>query len=572
MSSESLEDQKLPLAYVCEVQGSDQEGLGTEKMPYKTLLKAVEKFKSERQYLIRKDVKEGYQPAPKSALKKALKQADINEKKLLKQKERSEQESIEQQKQLEQTLKRLEEAKLVKLEVDPSLPVAKKCRIKDLVEQRSKRAMVEGWVHRMRVQGKDMMFLVLRDGYGYLQVVLTGKLCHTFDALTLTVESTVRCYGVIQVTPEGKTTPGGHEMICDYWEVLGKAPSGDEAFTNKVTADSSPDLLMDQRHLVLRGETASSCLKVRAGVLKAFRDYFYKRSVTEVTPPLMVQTQVEGGSTLFSFDYYGEPAYLTQSSQLYLETCLASLGDVYCITDSFRAEKSLTRRHLSEFTHCEAEFSFITFDEMLDFLEDMIVSIVDQVVNDPICGPLVKELNPNFVAPKKPFRRMDYADAIRWLNENGVKKDILDENGIKIGEEDYVFGEDIPESPERRMTDTLNEPILLCRFPKEIKSFYMKKDPNDPRLTESVDVLMPGVGEIVGGSMRMTDIDELMQGYAREGINPEPYYWFTDQRKYGTCEHGGFGLGLERFLAWILNRFSVKEVCLYPRYMGRCQP
>ncbi len=286
----------------------------------------------------------------------------------------------------------------------------------------------------------------------------------------------------------------------------------------------------------------------------------------------MVQTQVEGGSTLFKFDYYGEEAYLTQSSQLYLETVLPSVGDCFCIAESFRAEKSLTRRHLSEFTHCEGELAFIDFEQLLQFIEDMIVSVVEQIMGDPIIAQYVKELNPNFLIPTKPFKRMEYGDAIKWLKDNGVKKEIFDENNVKIGEVDYEFGEDIPESPERRMTDTIGEPILLCRFPTNIKSFYMKRCADNLGLTESVDVLIPGVGEIVGGSMRMSDIDELLKGYEREGINPDPYYWFNDQRKYGTCEHGGFGLGVERFIAWILNRYSVREVCLYPRYMGRCQP
>ena len=162
-------------------------------------------------------------------------------------------------------------------------------------------------------------------------------------------------------------------MQCDYWELLGKAPGGDEAFGNKISADSSPDILLDQRHLVIRGDTASACLRFRSLALKAFRDYFYKRSLSEVTPPLMVTTQAEGGSSVFDFNYYGKTAYLTQSSQLYLETVLPSIGDNYCITESFRAEKSHTRRHLSQFTHCEAELAFINFDQLLDFLEDMVL-------------------------------------------------------------------------------------------------------------------------------------------------------------------------------------------------------
>jgi asparaginyl-tRNA synthetase len=186
------------------------------------------------------------------------------------------------------------------------------------------------------------------------------------------------------------------------------------------------------------------------------------------------------------------------------------MGDVFCIQESFRAEKALTRRHLSEYTHLEAEMPFITFDELLDALEDLVCDVIDKVLKSP-AKDLVMKLNPDFKPPKRPFRRMNYTEAITWLKEHGIKKD------EKEGGGDYEFGDDIPESPERKMIDTLGEPVFLCRFPAEIKSFYMPRCPEDNRLTESVDLLMPNVGEIVGGSMRIWNMEELMAGYKREG-------------------------------------------------------
>jgi asparaginyl-tRNA synthetase len=335
-----------------------------------------------------------------------------------------------------------------------------------------------------------------------------------------------------------------------------------------LNSEAGSDVLLDNRHIVLRGEKASAIMKMRAAVLGIIREYFGAYGYCEVTPPSIVQTMVEGGSTLFGLNYYEEPAYLTQSSQLYLETAIPALGDVYCIHPSFRAEKSRTRRHLSEYTHLEVECPFITYEDLLDRIEDLIKYIVSSVTTRDY-EQLMTEINPGFVVPQFPLRRMDYSDAIAWLAAHGVTKD----DGTA-----YEWGDDIPEGPERRMTDEIGEPILLCRFPGAIKSFYMAKCEGDRRLTESVDVLVPGVGEILGGSMRIWDETELLVSYLEAGIGKSEVaggttpYWYTDQRKYGSCPHGGYGLGIERLLTWILGQEHVRDVCLYPRYMDRCRP
>ncbi|XP_058117103.1 asparagine--tRNA ligase, cytoplasmic [Anopheles ziemanni] len=553
-----MENLTLSELYTSEKRGNDETGKGTEQEPFKTILRAMKHAGKEpfpTIYVDSKDEKSEspYEVAAKSQLKKIQKLWVRDNNKGDKQKREEE----EKAKNREQNL---EEAKKITIQQDPSWPEAKPIKIIHGSKSRDVRVRIYGWVHRLRRQGKGLMFLTLRDGTGFLQCVLTDTLCQTYNALVLSTESSVQLFGTLKEVPAGKTAPGGHEMRVDYWELIGLAPAGGaDAILNE---EAHPDVQLDNRHIMIRGENTSKVLKMRDVVMQAFRSHYFDRGYTEVTPPTLVQTQVEGGSTLFKLDYFGEEAYLTQSSQLYLETCIPALGDVFCVAQSYRAEQSRTRRHLAEYSHIEGECPFITFDELLDRLEDLIVDVTERVLKSP-WGYMVQELNPGFVAPKRPFRRMNYADAITWLKENNVTK----EDGSF-----YEFGEDIPEAPERKMTDTINEPIMLCRFPAEIKSFYMAKCEDDPRLTESVDVLLPNVGEIVGGSMRSFKYDELMDGYKREGIDPKPYYWYVDQRVYGTQPHGGYGLGLERFLCWLLNRYHIREVCLYPRFLERCKP
>lgn len=553
-----MENLTINELYTSEKRGNDETGDGTKDKPYKTILRAMKHAGKEPFPTIYVDVKDEkaetpYDVAAKSQLKKIQKIWARDNMKNASNQKREEEDA----KKREQNL---DEAKKLVIKEDPSWAAAKLIKICKGGENRGVRVKFYGWVHRLRRQGKGLMFVTLRDGTGFLQCVLTDVLCQVYNALVLSTESSVQLFGTLKEVPEGKSAPGGHELHVDYWELIGLAPAG--GADSILNEDANPDVQLDNRHIMIRGENTSKVLKMRDVIMQAFRSHYFDRGYTEVTPPTLVQTQVEGGSTLFKLDYFGEEAYLTQSSQLYLETCLPALGDVYCIAQSYRAEQSRTRRHLAEYSHVEAECPFISFDEMLERLEDLVVDVVDRVLKSP-WGHMVQELNPGFVPPKRPFRRMNYADAIIWLKENNVTKD----DGSF-----YEFGEDIPEAPERKMTDTLNEPIMLCRFPAEIKSFYMAKCVEDRRLTESVDVLLPNVGEIVGGSMRSWDHDELMEGYKREGIDPKPYYWYIDQRVYGSQPHGGYGLGLERFMCWLLNRYHIREVCLYPRFLERCKP
>ncbi|KAI2730862.1 hypothetical protein CBS147332_2714 [Penicillium roqueforti] len=571
--------------YIDEDVGKDESSAtGTESAPYKTLVHAYVEHPPTTegiQYFTRKSLTDAagedvdpaakleWKPATKSAMKKANNLWEQRKKKAAKEHELA----IREKAEADKRQKVLEDAKKVVIKEDTSLPKPVRIRLDvtdpAIVKLRTAesdepgtRVRVLGRVHRARAQ-KDVVFITLTDGYGYLQCVLTGDLVKTYDIMTLTLETSMSIHGEMRAVPPKQHAPNDRELHADFFEIIGKAAGDKEAITTRVAPDADPQTLYDNRHLVLRGETSSSVMKVRAATLRAFRKAFEENRMLEVTPPAMVQTQVEGGSTLFGFDYYGENAYLTQSSQLYLETCLPSLGDVYCVCPSFRAEKSLTRRHLSEYTHIEAELDFITFTDLLDHLEDVICRVIDYTLAEPEIAGYIKQLNPDFKVPSRPFRRMKYDDAIQWL----IEHEIPNEEG-----QPHKFGDDIAEAAERRMTDIINQPIFLTHFPADIKAFYMKKDPEDRRVTESVDVLMPGVGEIVGGSMRMDNWDELMAAYKHEGMDPSPYYWYTDQRKYGTSPHGGYGLGLERFLAWLCARYTVRDCSLYPRYTGRCTP
>ena len=538
---ELAERAKLETIYIDSDIGLDEESAtGSESKPYKSLAYAyIQHGGSEgKLYQSRASVTGAvsadgdpaerlvWKEPAKSAVKKAQGALDVHKKKLLKQQQIATQEAEKEKARA----KTLEDAKKIVITEDSSLPKAVKITIGQNVDLgegdvKGTRVKVSGRIHRLREQ-KQATFITLVDGYGHLQCILSGDLTKTYDALTFAQGTSLTLYGEMRKVLAGQSAPDNRELLVDYYQVIGRSPSDADAITNKVSAqqDQWDSQMLDNRHLVLRGDTASSVMKVRSAIEWAFAKAYREMRFTKISPPAFVQTQVEGGSTLFKLDYYGEETYLTQSSQLYLETGLPSLGNVYCIEKSFRAEKSLTRRHLSEYTHVEAELDFIDFEDLLDHLEEIISKVITTITEDQEIAGYIKELNPEFKAPSRPFKRMRYSDAIDWLNAQDPP--ILNEEGNP-----HAFGDDIAEAAERRMTDIINLPILLTHFPVEIKAFYMKKNPQDPRVTESVDVLMPGVGEIVGGSMRMEGYEELMAAYEREGISPKEYYWYTEQRK-----------------------------------------
>ncbi|EAX92385.1 asparaginyl-tRNA synthetase family protein [Trichomonas vaginalis G3] len=451
----------------------------------------------------------------------------------------------------------LEKAASIKLEEDKSLPAAVTRKIKYVVAS-EERQRVFGWVHKLSRHG-GIMFLTLRDGTGFLQVILEGILTQTTSALTINREATVMVVGKVR---EDKRAVGGKELAADYWEMIGNAPSDFDTLTRP---DLTPDLLLDNRHLVLRSEFASTTMKVRDHLTRIIRENFYKHDCTEVVCPCLVQTQCEGGATLFGLDFYGQKAYLTQSSQLYLETCCASMGDVFCIEPSFRAEKSKTPRHLCEFTHIEAEYPFIDFDELMSRIEDMVIAVVNGLLESEFKDFILKH-NPDLKPLKKPFKRITHKEALEFCRTHDIPKD------PEHLEDKWKDDDDIPELAERTLVDTIGELCFMTKFPAAIKAFYMKRCPEDNSLTESCDLLVPGVGEIVGGSMRLECYDELMNAYLVNGLDPAPYYWYVDQRRYGHFPHGGFGLGTERLVRWILKIGHIRETCLYPRIMNRATP
>ncbi|KAG8529043.1 uncharacterized protein KY384_005677 [Bacidia gigantensis] len=552
--------------YVDEDTGDDStKTTGTIQDPFRTLLAAHISFPPQSGintpiYYTRAKNPEDGDGTWKEASKSALKKTATRFGEWLKTTERQNIEEIKRK-------AAITEARKVIIEQDASLPAAVKLKISELQPEglilgndtvTGTRVKVVGRIANIRAS-KTRTFVYLTDTRGELLCLFSGSV-NVVAPILLQKQASLEIYGEMKEVPAENKAPGDRELHVDYYKIIGEAPGGLEAFTSIVPNSADQAALPDFRHLVLRRTEESRVMKVRASALSAFRQYYKEHDMREASAPSFVQTQVEGGGSLFSLPYYGGKAYLTQTSQLYLETQLPVLGDCYAIQSSFRAENSHTRRHLSEYTHIEGELDFITFGDLLQHIEDFLCGVINILLADPESASYILSLNPGFKTPSRPFRRMRYDEAIEWLVEHKITTD---------EDKPYAFGIDISESAERAMTDQIGVPVMLTHFPVHLKAFYMKKDPTDPQVTESVDVLVPGVGEVVGSGMRMDDYGELLAVMEENKWDLASYAFYADQRKYGSSPHGGYGMGLERFLAWILKRHTVRECVPFPRYPGK---
>lgn len=426
--------------------------------------------------------------------------------------------------------------------------------IERLSEHAGETVTLQGWIYNRRSSGK-IHFLMIRDGTGICQCV-AGKQDVSEDDFErcrqLTQESSVRVTGHVR---EEKRAPGGYEMTVSGVEVVHIAQ--EYPITPK---EHGTAFLMDHRHLWLRSQRQHAAIRVRATVIRAIRDFFDQRGFLLLDTPILTPAACEGTTTLFETDYFEEQkAYLSQSGQLYAEAGAMAFGKVYCFGPTFRAEKSKTRRHLTEFWMVEPEMAFAGLDDVMDLGEDLIVAIVQRVLEE---RRLELEVLERDTAPleaiRKPFPRRSYTEILGELKTKGIE---------------VPWGEDFGGDEETVIAEGYDCPVMIHRYPKTCKAFYMKPDPADPRVALCVDVIAPeGYGEIIGGAQREDDYEALAQRIDEHQLPRAAFEWYLDLRKYGSVPHGGFGLGVERTVAWMCGLKHVRETIPFPRLLQRLYP
>ena len=429
----------------------------------------------------------------------------------------------------------------------------KKRFLSNISEVEGKEATFDGWVYNTRSIGK-IWFLILRDGTSMTQCVVSSD--ETSDTVfnlenTLTQESSISVTGIIKKEPR---SIGGYEILVK--NIVVHQLANDYPISLK---EHGTSFLMDNRHLWIRSKRQHAILKIRHQVIKASRDFLDNNGFTLVDTPIFTANACEGTSNLFNVEYFDRSAYLTQSGQLYSEASAASFGKVYCFGPTFRAEKSKTRRHLTEFWMVEPEMAYFDLNDNMDLAEEFVENIVQSCLKNCKNELKILERDTQYLEKvKAPFPRITYDEAAKILSEQGI---------------DFSYGSDFGGTDETIISEQYDRPVMVHRWPADIKAFYMKRDIEDNKLALGVDMLAPeGYGEIIGGGQREDDLNILENRIEKHGLNKEDFKWYLDLRKYGSVPHSGFGLGIERTVAWITGIKHIRETIPFPRTISRLEP
>jgi asparaginyl-tRNA synthetase len=412
----------------------------------------------------------------------------------------------------------------------------------------NKKVAIRGWIYRQR-EGKETIFLVVRDSTGTIQCTVKKGSPTWNKAEKITIESSLTLEGTVK---QDKRALGGYEISTEKLSIIGLA----ERFP--ISKDKSEEFLRDVRHLWLRSRRMNLIMKVRSDVLRFAHEFFKEQEFVEVSPPMFVTSAVEGGSTLFGLKYFDQNMYLTQSAQLYLEILIYSLEKVYCVAPSFRAEKSRTIRHLTEYWHIEAEQAFADMNDLMCLEEELLTHICQRTVEE--CKKQIEELGADIsklTLVKTHFPRITYTEAIEKLNAKRFK--------IK-------WGEDLGYDEEKALADEFGKPFFVYDYPKQIKAFYCKTQRDKPEIAMSTDMLVPRIGEISTGGAREDDKEKLIERMREMGLKEEDYDWYIDLRRYGTVPHVGFGMGVERLIIWMLDLENIIDAIPFPRTIRRFYP
>lgn len=447
--------------------------------------------------------------------------------------------------------------------------MAKRIHIEDLPHHVGEEVEVRGWVYLRTDKGR-LQFIRLRDGTGFVQVVAFKKNLapEAFNAARhVRQESSVIVTGVVRADERAPGIPGGYEIDARDFRIVQEA----EEYPIQ-PKEHGVDFLLDHRHLWLRTPRQWAIMRVRAEVIRAISDWLDEHGFLRVDTPILTPSAAEGTTTLFETDYHGRPAYLAQTGQLYNEATIFAFGKVYCFGPTFRAEKSKTRRHLQEFWMVEPEIAWCTLEDLLEIEERFVSYIVQRVLVRRAEELKVLERDTSMlqkVVP--PFPRISYDEAVEMVNRAAARGERVPPNNEPVPPMEW--GDDFGAPHETYIAAQFDKPVFVHHFPTEAKAFYMEPEPDRPEVCRSADLLAPeGYGEIIGGSERISDPEKLIEALKRHNLPLEPYKWYIDLRRYGSVPHSGFGLGVERTVAWICGLHHVRETIPFPRVLGRLYP